>query len=149
MDVVAQVLADAPSRPAPGPQVALGLRRQPRRGQHEQEGEVGGRLVEDAGCVAHRHSSFRRGGHVHVVVADGDVAHDPQPRRGGEHRRVDAIGQEADDGLGFGEIQPGDAVAVLHDLVAGERVEPARGQQPGDDHPRHLRGIEQHAQRRR
>ena len=47
--------------PAAGAQVGLGLGRQPRRSEDQQEREVGGRLVEHAGRVAHRDAVLARG----------------------------------------------------------------------------------------
>ena len=44
---------DAPARPRAGAQVALGVGREPRRREDQQEREVGGRLVEHTRRVAH------------------------------------------------------------------------------------------------
>ena len=59
--VGAQVLRDRPARPAVAAEVALGLGRQSGRGEDQQEGEVGGGLVEHARRVAHRDAALGRG----------------------------------------------------------------------------------------
>ena len=53
----------------------------PRRGEDQEEGEVGGGLVEHPGRVAHRDAELGGGGDVDVVVAHRDVGDDLQPRR--------------------------------------------------------------------
>ena len=79
--VAAEVLVDAPAVPAVLAQVGLGVVREARRREHQEEREVGGGLVEHAGRVAHRDPAPVRGGDVDVVVADRDVRDDAQPVR--------------------------------------------------------------------
>ncbi len=52
--VDAVVRVEAASFPSPGADVGFGLRRAPRRREDQEEGEIGGRVVEHAGRVAHR-----------------------------------------------------------------------------------------------
>ena len=130
----------------PCAQVGLGVGRPPRRRQQQEEREIGGRLVEDAGRVAHRDPELGRGGDVDVVVADRDVGDDPQPRRAGpEDGGVDAVGEDAHDRVDVGDrvdqLGRGQRLVAraLHQLVAGgdERVEPAVGQRAGDEDSGH------------
>ena len=83
VDVDAQEVADVEAGPASGAEVGLGVGGPPARGEDQEEGEVGGGLVEHPGRVAHRDPQLRRGGDVDVVVADRDVGNDLQPRRAG------------------------------------------------------------------
>ena len=144
--VDAVVGVEAAAFPSSGAEIRLGLRRPARGSEDEEEREVGGRVVEHAGRVAHRDAEPVRGGDIDVVVADGDGAHHPQPPgcAGFEHRGVDRIEQQAHDpvvgrsgGDELGVRQSG--VAALHHLVtgAGEHLEPALGERPGHQHTRH------------
>ncbi len=118
------------------------------RGQDQQEGEIGGRLVEHARRVADRDAELRGGGHVDVVVAHRDVRHDPQPRRtGAQHLGVDPVGEDAHDGVDLaGEADQlvggvGLVSGTLHQFVPGgeERIESAGGQLTGDEDTGHGR----------
>ena len=57
----------------------LALAQAPGRGQQQGEGQVGGGIGQHAGRVGQHHAPGRRRGHVHVVEADGQVGHHPQP----------------------------------------------------------------------
>src|SRR5262245_37817484 len=52
VDISREVVEDRPARPAALPEIALGVGGEPGGGQDEEEGEVGGRLVEHARGVA-------------------------------------------------------------------------------------------------
>jgi hypothetical protein len=143
-----QVLVDVPARPSTAAQVRLRLPRPARRGQDEQEGEVGGRLVEHARRVAHRDAELGRGVEVDVVVADGDVRDDAQAWRARrKHGGVDAIREQRDDRVGVGRERDDLVVAEacvpvgLDELVAGfrERVEAAGWQAARDQDARQSR----------
>ena len=142
VDVDAEEVADVEAGPAALAEVGLGIRRPPRRGQHEEERQVGGGLVEHAGCVADRDAEIGGGGHVDVVVAHGHVRHDPQARgAGAQGLRVDAVGEDADHRVDAGDRgrQLGGRVRIvagpLQHLVTGreQRIEPAVGQATGDE----------------
>ena len=137
-----------PPGPAVAPQVGLGVGRQPRRRQDQEEREIGGGLVEHAGRVAHRDAELGRGGDVDVVVADGHVRDDLHAAAGRgrvEHAGVDAIGEQADHRVDVGDRGPQlvgrerRVVGALHDLVprGDERIEPAVGQLAGDEDASH------------
>ena len=86
--------------------------------------------------------------HVDVVVADGDVADDPEPsgRPGSEHLGVDAVREEADHRIdlacGCGELvgAHGAVLGGLDDLVTSalEGREGALGQVAGDEDAGHF-----------
>ena len=106
---------------------------QPGRGEDQEEGEVGGRLVEHAGRVAHRDAELRGGRDVDVVVSDRDVRHHPEPATrstGRQHLAVDAIGEQAHDRVelccGTHELGVGvrEVVVAGDELVTRARVAP-------------------------
>jgi hypothetical protein len=147
--VAPQVLVDVPARPATGAQVGFRLPRASRRREDEQEGEVGGRLVQHTGRVAHGDAVVGCGLEVDVVVTDGDVGHDAQPGRARrEHSGVDAIREQADDRVDF-RRQRDDLVVReaalpvrLDQGVAdlGERFE-AAGREPARDQDARQSGV--------
>ena len=127
-------------------QVGLGLARAARGREREEEREIGGRLVEHAGCVADRDPARLGRGDVHVVVADGDVGDDPEPVTARvEHRRVDPVGEQADERVDLADRgheligRERRVVLALEDLVAGrdERIQPTGGEPAGDEDPAH------------
>lgn len=104
----AQVVADheveAPRPGTPGPDQPLPLAQPPAGGEDQGEGEVGGRVVEDARRVGDDDPAPRAGGEVDVVEADGDVADAAQLRPGGvEELVVDAVVEHRGDHVGPGD----------------------------------------------
>src|SRR5205823_8179009 len=69
-------VADVEAGPATAAQVGLGVGGAARRGEEQQEGEVGGGLVEHTRRVAHRDAEVACGGDVDVVVAHRHVGND-------------------------------------------------------------------------
>ncbi len=145
-----EVLGDPPTRPAPGPQVTLGVRGEPSRREDQQERQVRRGLVEDPRRVAHRDAPRRRRGDIDVVVADRDGGDDPQPVPArGEHLVVDAVGEDAQQrvrvsgGVAQLRFREGNVLLVEDDVVAGgdERVGPALGEPSGDDHAAHAQWV--------
>ncbi len=68
--------------------------------QQQGEGEVSGRLGEDAGCVADDDPACVGGLHVDVVVADCHLADHLELRSGGVHQGgVDAVGQHTEQAI--------------------------------------------------
>jgi hypothetical protein len=130
------------------PEICLGVVRESGRGQDEQEREVGGGLVEDAGGVAHGDAELGRGGDVDVVIADRDVRDDAQASTRGsglQHRAVDAVGEQAHDPVDIGGrrdqliVRVGTVGVPLDELVTGadQRLQPAVGNPAGDENSSH------------
>ena len=71
----------------------------PRDPEDERPCELGGRFGEHVGRVRRGRAVAPDGGDVDVVVADRDVGDDLQLRARGHHLVVDAIGEDADDGV--------------------------------------------------
>src|SRR6202012_2175348 len=94
---------------APGPGTAGEDQPPPRAqppagGEDQGEGEVGGRVVEDAGRVGDDDAAPGAGGEVDVVEADGDVAEAAQLRAGGiDELVVDAVVEHRHDDVGAGD----------------------------------------------
>ena len=98
MDVVAEERVDPEAVPFARAQRRFGVGRSSRGRQQQEEGDVGGRLIEHARRVADRHAQTRGGGHVDVVVADADVADRFEPARSArEDGLVDGVGDRADE----------------------------------------------------
>ena len=101
--VLSEEPVHAEAVPASLSKVGLRVGRAPRRRQHEEEREIGGGLVEDAGRVAHRDAELRGGRHVDVVVTHRHVGDHAEPRSAGpEHGGVDPVGEHAHDGVDLG-----------------------------------------------
>ncbi|KAG0162333.1 hypothetical protein DFQ30_002304, partial [Apophysomyces sp. BC1015] len=81
----------APLLPHAGAQPALGLRYAPRGGHQQRPREIRGGLIEHIGCVRAEYAGTIERIHIEVVVANGHVRGHLQPRRGGQHGRVDAV----------------------------------------------------------
>ena len=83
-----QVLAEpaqrVPRLPAAFAGVLRALAEPAGRGDQQRDGDVGGRLGQDAGRVADADAALGRGAQVDVVEADGEVADDLQLRGGVE-----------------------------------------------------------------
>ena len=107
-------------------------------------GEVGGGVGEDAGRVGDHHPAPRGRGQVDVVVAHGDVGHDPQGRTGGvEEGVVDPVVQQGHDGAGAGDglvqlvaaqrtvVRRDPELAGLAEQLEGGFGQPPRGHDPG------------------
>ena len=145
-----EVRVDTPAVPTRRCAGRFGIRRAPGGGQQEQEGEVGGGLVEHARGVAHRdRRAVRRRGDVDVVVADTDVADDPKPTRAAaDNGLVDRVGDGADDGVeiscccdDFGVRQRLGRQPLR--LVSGrdERAQPVIRQRPGEKDAGHAVSV--------
>ena len=142
VNVASEVLVDPPAVPRARTHVGLGGRREPRRGEDEKEREIRGRLVEDAGGVAHRNAGGGCRADVDVVVADRHVGDDLQSWCArSDHVGVDPVGEQAHD-----RVDLGDGVAQLgrcercvvrsgDDLVArrDEWVDSTVGEATGDE----------------
>ncbi len=148
--VDAQEVADVEPGPAALAEVGLGVGRPPRRREQQEEGEIGGGLVEHPRRVADRDPELGSGGEVDVVVAHGHVGDDLQPRRARpQDVGVDAIGEDADHRVHVGDRGPqvgggpGLVAVALHDLVSGgdERIEPPLRQLAGDQDAGHGEGA--------
>ena len=148
--VDAQEVADVEPGPAALAEVGLGIGRPPRRREQQEEGEIGGGLVEHPWRVADRDPELGSGGDVDVVVAHGHVGDDLQPRRARpQDVGVDAIGEDADDRVdvtGRGAQVgggPGLVAGALHDLVPGgdDGIEPALRQLAGHEDTGHAEGA--------
>ena len=150
VDVLTEVLHDVPARPARVSQVRFGGRRQARRREDEEERQVGRGLVEDPRRVAHRDAAPRRHLDIDVVVTDRDVGDGPKPAGGtsGDDVGVDAVGEQADDGVdGRGDghqfvVAVRLVTVARNDDVPGvdQRLGSARGELAGDEHTSHRRG---------
>jgi hypothetical protein len=92
-DVGTRELHRSPGLPPAGAQETLRLAESPGRREQQHEGGVGGRLVQDVGCVGHDHVPLPGSVEVYVVVADGHVGDNLQPVSGGVHDfRVHLLG---------------------------------------------------------
>jgi hypothetical protein len=112
--VEAAQLLRPPPLPFSGPEQPLPLAQATRRGEHEHEGDVGGRLVEDAGGVRDDYAPLGGGPDIYVVVADGHVGDDPQAVPRGVHGlAVHLLGRRGEDAARAAE--------GLEELVAGRR----------------------------
>ena len=78
-------------RPLSGAHVSVRLDHAAARGKDQRPGEVRGGAVHHARRIRHQDRPRRAGGDVDVVVADTDVADDPEARATREQRRIDAI----------------------------------------------------------
>src|SRR2546425_5920406 len=87
--------------PLAGADVVHAFDHSPRRGHEEREGQVGGRLGQNARRVADRDAALGRGPDVDVVEADRVVRYDAQARTAVHQLRVDAVGQEREQPLGL------------------------------------------------
>jgi hypothetical protein len=94
--VLSQPTARLPGQPAPGAGVVAAFAHAAGGGQQEGDGDVGGRIGQHVGRVAHPHAAGRAGGHVYIIVADGEVADDAQPGGRVQNLGVDDIGQQRD-----------------------------------------------------
>ena len=149
--VDAVVRVEAPAFPPVAAQIGFGLRCPTGRAEDEQEGEVGGRVVEHTGRVADRDAEPFRGGDVDVVVTDGNVAHHSQPsgRAGLEHLGIDRIEQQAHDPVvGWAPTATSSACGRRlrnrpHDFVtrAAQHLEPGLGEGTGHQHAGHRRNV--------
>ena len=101
-NIAAEKLVEIPTWPGAGahPLVAFD---QPARDRHQQRPrEVGGRFVENAGGVRGENFVSRAGGHVDIVVADGNRSRDAKLRRLREQFLVHFFGEQADERVFFG-----------------------------------------------
>src|SRR5205823_12427549 len=113
VDGAAEELVHVEALPPSGPQHRLGLGGPAAGRQDQEEGEVGGGVVEDAGGVADDDPSGGGRLNVDVVVADGDVGHHPQPALpGSEDAGVEPLGQHGDDAVEPGAEGGGQAGRV-------------------------------------
>ena len=93
-----------PRLPAAGADVAIALGHAPGGGHQQRQGEVGGRLGQDARRVADGDAAPRARGDVDVVEADRVVADDPELRPGRvEELVVDPVGQQVSDAVAAGD----------------------------------------------
>ena len=117
-----------PALPAALAQVALGVAHPPAGRERQREGELGGRLGQDAGRVGHRHPALAAGVEVDVVVADREVRDNLEAGPSGvEHGSVDGHCEVRDDRVCSGD--------ELQQLVAAlRRVRPpgVRSAREGD-----------------
>src|SRR5262249_39252444 len=90
------VVIEIPALPVPRPDILIGFNDAARDGEHERPSEGGGGLVEDAGSVGDEDAAASAGGNVHVVVANGNVSHDPKLGSSSESVFTDAFGKQAD-----------------------------------------------------
>src|SRR5688572_12991731 len=94
----------SPGAPLAIADVVDALRDPARGGREEGEGEVGGRLGQDARRVPRGDAAASERGDVDVVEADGEVADHLQLRAGGvEQLVVDPIGEEAQEAVDAGD----------------------------------------------
>ena len=108
------MVAKAPPRPSTGPKICLSLGGPPTSGEHEQDGDVSSGGVEDARRIDHGDSRCCRRLAVDVVDADRHVANHAQTAARRQHRSVDLIGQQADDGI--------DVSGQGDELISGQRA---------------------------
>ena len=79
-EITAQKAHHLPAVKAPLPNVTIRREHAPRSREQQREREVRGRVGQDARRVGNGDTVARGGGHVDVVVADGNVGDDFEPR---------------------------------------------------------------------
>ena len=108
-----------------------------RNREQQREREIGRRVGQHAGRVRHHDAAARGGRDVDVVVTDGNVRNDFQPRAAREQRVVDAVGEQRNDRVGaacaYKQLRRGIARVGrvgVDGRVAGEQIERLRAGPP-------------------
>ncbi len=138
----AEHVGGSPAGPLAAAQVALALAGPPRRHQQQRDGEVGGGVGQDVGCIGDRDPARLRGVDVDVVEPDPEVRDQPgPPRLDRQHVGRHLVGDGREQRIGVPQRVP-EAVRRERPVLgveAGielprERLVHRLGQPPGDDH---------------